>query len=113
LASASRQATPFHPEHAFGAQSFAGAATYLVNQVQADDLAAKGPGYIGGPQLLADVTQYLTELRDETWKRQDSAMSQQTIAGEVRELLIARHPDWDGQEWIEPGVGCLCAEHAA
>jgi hypothetical protein len=40
-------------------------------------------------------------------------MSQETIVGEVRELLIARHPDWDGQEWIEPGIGCLCAEHAA
>jgi hypothetical protein len=66
-----------------------------------------------GPQLLADVTQYLTELRDEAWKRQDSAMSPETIVEEVRELLIARHPDWDGQEWIEPGVGCLCAEHAA
>jgi glyoxylase-like metal-dependent hydrolase (beta-lactamase superfamily II) len=219
--------THFHPEHAFGAQSFAGAATYLINRVQADDLATKGPGYIGmfrglgepvarqlegvelaspdvvyddsydldlgsrvvqlrpagrahtkgdqviavpdagimftgdlvetgqfaifpwfppydtdvsglrwievmqrlsaarpdvvvpghneidGPQLLADVRQYLTELRDETWKRQDSAMSKETIVEEVRELLIARHPDWDGQEWIEPGVGCLCAEHAA
>jgi glyoxylase-like metal-dependent hydrolase (beta-lactamase superfamily II) len=219
--------THFHPEHAFGAQSFAGAATYLINQAQADDLAAKGPGYIGmfgglgepvarqlegvelatpdvvyddsyeldlgarvvqlraagrahtkgdqvitvpdagimftgdlvetgqfaifpwfppydadvsgirwievmrrlsaarprvvvpghneigGPQLLDDVTQYLTELRDETWKRQDSAMSQETLVAEVRELLMARHPDWDGQEWIEPGIGCLCAEHAA
>lgn len=62
---------------------------------------------------LADVARYLTELRDETWKRQDSAMSQETIVEEVRELLIARHPDWGGQEWIEPGVGCLCAEHAA
>jgi len=219
--------THFHPEHAFGAQSFAGAATYLINRGQADDLAAKGPGYIGmfrglgepvarqlegvqlvspdvvydgsyeldlggrvvqlrpvgqahtkgdqvitvpdagimftgdlvetgqfaifpwfppydadvsgtrwievmqrlsaarpevivpghneigGPELLADVARYLTELRDETWKRQDSAMSQEAIVEEVRELLIARHPDWDGQEWIGPGVGCLCAEHAA
>jgi glyoxylase-like metal-dependent hydrolase (beta-lactamase superfamily II) len=219
--------THFHPEHAFGAQSFAAAATYLINRAQADDLAAKGPGYvgmfrglgepvarqlegvelvkpdvvyedshqldlggrivhlravgrahtrgdqvitvpdagimftgdlvetgqfaifpwfpphdadmsgtrwievmqrlsavrpevvvsghneIGGPQLLADVTQYLMELRDETWKRQDSAVSRETIVEEVRELLIVRHPDWDGQEWIEPGVACLCAEYAA
>ena len=217
--------THFHPEHAFGAQSFAGAATYLVNREQAADLAVKGPGYLGmfrglgepvarqlagtelvtpdivydgsyeldlggravqlrptgrahtrgdqvitvpdagvmftgdlveagqfaifpwfpphdtdvsgtgwievmqrlaaarprvvvpghgdtgGPELLAGVSQYLTELRDETWRRQDSAMSQETIAEELRKLLIDRHPDWAGQEWIEPGVGCLCAEH--
>jgi len=38
-------------------------------------------------------------------------MSQETIAEEVRKLLTDRHPDWAGQEWIEPGVGCLCAEH--
>src|SRR6266566_8613394 len=38
--------THFHPEHAFGAQVFAGEATYLVNKAQATDLEAKGPGYI-------------------------------------------------------------------
>ncbi len=27
--------------------------------------------------------------------------------------LIERHPEWAGQDWIAPGVGCLCAEHAA
>ncbi|MEU0571722.1 MBL fold metallo-hydrolase [Nonomuraea sp. NPDC005983] len=38
--------THFHPEHAFGAQVFAGEATYLVNGAQAADLAGKGPGYL-------------------------------------------------------------------
>src|SRR5205807_10494699 len=38
--------THFHPEHAFGAQAFAGAATYLVNDAQAVDLAGRGPGYL-------------------------------------------------------------------
>src|SRR2546421_9604277 len=38
--------THFHPEHAFGAQAFAGEATYLVNSAQAADLAGKGPGYL-------------------------------------------------------------------
>jgi len=218
--------THFHPEHAFGAQVFAGQATYLVNKAQADDLATKGPGYIGmfrglgepvarqlegvelatpdlvhddsydldlggrvvqlratgrahtkgdqvitvpdagvmftgdlvetgqfaifpwfpphdtdvsgvrwiavmerlitesprvvvpghneinGPQLLSDVRDYLQLLRDETWRRRDSAMSGDTIAAEVTDLMIKRHPDWDGREWIRPGVGCLCAEHA-
>jgi glyoxylase-like metal-dependent hydrolase (beta-lactamase superfamily II) len=218
--------THFHPEHAFGAQVFAGEATYLVNRAQADDLAGRGPGYldmfrglgeqvareldgvqlsppdvvydgscdldlggrvvqlrptgqghtkgdqvvtvpdagvmftgdlvetgqfsifpwfppydtdvsgvrwitvlqrlidehpqvvvpghgdIGGPQLLTDVRDYLAELRDETWRRRDSAMSEQTIAEEVRALMIKRYPGWAGQEWIEPGVGCLYTEHA-
>ncbi|MEU8145440.1 MBL fold metallo-hydrolase [Nonomuraea sp. NPDC048901] len=219
--------THFHPEHAFGAQVFAGEATFLINRAQAEDLKVKGPGYIemfkglgesvarrlegvrlatpdvvydhehdldlggrvvelratgrahskgdqvitvpdagvmftgdlveagqfaifpwfpphdtdvsgtrwlavmdrlaaesprvvvpghgdvGGPQLLADVRDYLQLLRDETWVRRDSAMSEETIAAEVAALMIARHPVWDGQEWIEKGVGCLCSEHTA
>jgi glyoxylase-like metal-dependent hydrolase (beta-lactamase superfamily II) len=219
--------THFHPEHAFGAQVFAGQATYLLDQAQADDLASKGPGYIGmfrglgepvarqlegvelaapdvvydgsydldlggrvvqlratgrahtkgdqvitvpdagvmftgdlvetgqfaifpwfpphdtdvsgtrwitvmerlaaahpqvvvpghndidGPQLLTDVHDYLTLLRDETWRRQDSAMGEDTIAAEVADLMIKRHPDWEGREWIRPGVGCLCSEHTS
>jgi glyoxylase-like metal-dependent hydrolase (beta-lactamase superfamily II) len=71
-----------------------------------------GHGDVGGPQLLADTRDYLQLLRDETWVRRDSAMSEETIAAEVSALMIARHPEWAGQEWIEKGVGCLCAEHA-
>ncbi|WP_372470465.1 MBL fold metallo-hydrolase [Nonomuraea aurantiaca] len=85
-----------------------------------DRLAAESPqvvvpghGDVGGPQLLADVRDYLQLLRDETWVRRDSAMSEETIAEEVAALMIARHPEWDGQEWIEKGVGCLCSEHTA
>ncbi|GAB3162770.1 MBL fold metallo-hydrolase [Amycolatopsis stemonae] len=219
--------THFHPEHAFGAQVFAGEATYLVNRAQAVDLAAKGPGYlemfrglgevvarrldgvrvpapdvvydgvheldlggrtvrlrptgrghtvgdqvvevpdagvlftgdlaetgqfailpwfpphdtdvtgtgwlavldalaareprvvvpghgeVGGTSVLTDVRDYLGELRDETWHRRDSAMGVDEITAEVRTLLVERHPEWAGREWIEPGVGCLCAEHDA
>jgi hypothetical protein len=57
-------------------------------------------------------TEALELLRDETWRRRDSAMSGDTIAEEVTHLMIKRHPDWEGREWIRPGVGCLCAEHA-
>ena len=217
--------THFHPEHAFGAQVFAGEATYLVNRGQADDLVTKGPGYlemfrglgepiarrldgvrlpapdlvyddeyaldlggrivrlrptgrghtkgdqvvevpdagvlftgdlaetgqfaivpwfpphdtdvsgvgwlavldrlaataprvvvpghgdVGGLPVLTDVRDYLRELRDETWRRQDSAMAREEIAAEVRAVLVERHPEWNGREWIEPAVGCLCAEH--
>lgn len=217
--------THFHPEHAFGAQAFAGAATYLVNSAQAADLAGKGPGYlemfrglgapiarqlagvelatpdlvyddayeldlggrvvrlratgrahsrgdqvvtvpdagvlftgdlveagqfaifpwfppydtdvsglrwievmrrlvatepdvvvpghgdISGPRLLADVRDYLELLREETWVRRDSALPEETIVAEVRALMIERHPEWAGRDWIEKGVGCFCAEH--
>ncbi|MFI1031054.1 MBL fold metallo-hydrolase [Streptomyces sp. NPDC020951] len=219
--------THFHPEHAFGAQAFAGRATYLVNRAQAADLEQKGPGYLemfrsfggsvadrldgvqvptpdvvyddgydldlggrtvrlrptgrghtkgdqvvevpdagvlftgdlaetgqfaifpwfppydtdvsgvrwlevmdrlaatrprvvvpghgdlGGPQVLTDVRDYLRELRDETWRRRDSTTAEDEIVAEVRALLIERHPQWAGREWIERGVGCLCAEHTA
>jgi glyoxylase-like metal-dependent hydrolase (beta-lactamase superfamily II) len=54
--------THFHPEHAFGAQSFA-AATYVCNGGQAREMAAKGAEYIemfsgfgpGLAELLAEV----------------------------------------------------------
>ncbi|MFI7708575.1 MBL fold metallo-hydrolase [Nonomuraea sp. NPDC049480] len=219
--------THFHPEHAFGARTFAGAATYLINSAQAEDLRVKGPGYlemfkglgesvarrlegvelgqpdlvydqaydldlggrvvrlratgrahskgdqvvevpdadvlfagdlveagqfaifpwfpphdtdvsgtrwlavmerlaagrprvvvpghgdVGGAYLLADVRDYLRLLRDETWARRDSAMSEETIADEISALMIGRHPEWAGREWIGKGVGCLCAEHPA
>jgi glyoxylase-like metal-dependent hydrolase (beta-lactamase superfamily II) len=199
--------THFHPEHAFGAQAFAGQATYLVNQAQADDLKTKGLGYlemfrglgdtvarrlegvelvqpdvvydqayeldlggrlvrlqatgrahsrgdqlvkvpdadvlftgdlveagqfaifpwfppydvdvsgtrwiavmqrlaaepprvvvpghgaVGDARLLADVRDYLTLLRDETWTRRDSAMSEETIIEEISDLMIQRHPE--------------------
>ncbi|MGW4399750.1 MBL fold metallo-hydrolase [Amycolatopsis nivea] len=219
--------THFHPEHAFGAQAFAGAATYLVNRAQATDLAAKGPGYLGmfrglgepvarqlegvelpepdvvydsshdldlggrvvqlratgrahskgdqvvtvpdagvlftgdlaetgqfaifpwfpphdtdvsgirwievmrklaqqrpaivvpghgdisGPELLDDLRVYLELLRDETWRRRDSGMAEATVIAEVREELIKRHPEWEGREWIDTAVACLCAEHVS
>lgn len=214
--------THFHPEHAFGAQVFAGRATYLVNRAQADDLTAKGAGYlenfrgfggsiarrlegvevpapdavyddgyeldlggrvvrlrptgqghtkgdqvvevpdagvlftgdlaetgqfaifpwfppydtdvsglrwiavmdrlaagesrvvvpghgdVGGAEILTGVGDYLRELRDETWLRRDSAVGD--LVAEVRVVLIERHPEWGGREWIERGVGCLCSE---
>lgn len=219
--------THFHPEHAFGAQTFQGPATYLINQAQAADLDRKGPAYLdmfrslgapiarqlegveltapdlvydasydldlgervvhlratgrahslgdqvitvpdagvmftgdlveagqfaifpwfpphdtdvsglrwikviealaaqnptvvvpghgdlGGTGRLTDVRDYLTALRDETWRRQDSALPEETIVEEVQAAMIAAHPDWFGQEWISSGVGCLCAEHGA
>jgi len=53
---------------------------------------------------LADVGDYLELLRNETWVRRDSSMSAETIVDEVRALMIERHPDWSGQEWIEQGA---------
>ncbi|NIK59492.1 MBL fold metallo-hydrolase [Kribbella shirazensis] len=219
--------THFHPEHAFGADVFAGEATYLLNRAQADDLTTKGEGYlamfrqlgepvareltdaripapdltydgtheldlggrvvrlrptgrahskgdqvvtvpdaavlftgdlaeagqfaifpwfppydvdvsgvrwievmnrlieerprvvvpghgdIGDAGLLTQVRDYLTELRDETWRRRDSSLPEATIAAEIRDLMIRRHPDWRLPEWIERGVGCLCTERPA
>ncbi|MER6800329.1 MBL fold metallo-hydrolase, partial [Amycolatopsis mediterranei] len=70
-----------------------------------------GHGDIGGLPVLTDVRDYLRELRDETWRRRDSAMDSDQLVAEVRAVLVERHPEWAGREWIEPGIGCLCAEH--
>lgn len=47
--------THFHPEHAFGADVFAGEATYLVNRAQARDLADRGAGYAKMFQNLGET----------------------------------------------------------
>ncbi|WP_434445717.1 MBL fold metallo-hydrolase [Lentzea sp. E54] len=82
-----------------------------------DRLIAGGPrvvvpghGSVGDLSVLQGVRDYLGELRDETWRRRDSAMGPDEIVAEVRAVLVERHPEWAGREWIEPGVGCLCAE---
>jgi glyoxylase-like metal-dependent hydrolase (beta-lactamase superfamily II) len=75
-------------------------------------IVVPGHGDLGGQELLTDTQDYLELLRDETWRRRDSAMSEETITAEVTAALIERHPDWAGREWIAKGVGCLCAEHA-
>ena len=87
----------------------------VMRRLAADSprVVVPGHGDVGGPQLLADVRDYLELLRDETWARRDSAMSEETIVEEVSALMIERHPDWVGQEWISKGVGCLCAEPGA
>lgn len=59
--------THFHPEHGFGAQAFAGAATIVYNRAQRDELRRKGPGYLGmfrgfGEQVAAELAD--VELRD-------------------------------------------------
>ncbi|HWD83163.1 MAG TPA: MBL fold metallo-hydrolase [Kribbella sp.] len=74
-------------------------------------IVVPGHGDIGDARLLAQVRDYLVELRDETWKRRDSAEPEEAIATEVRALMIERHPDWRLPEWIDRGVGCLCSEH--
>jgi len=76
------------------------------------DVVVPGHGDISGPHVLADVGNYLELLRDETWVRRDSAMNEETIVAEVKALMIGRHPEWAGQEWIGKGVACFCTEHA-
>lgn len=69
-------------------------------------IVVPGHGATGGSEVLSGVRDYLCELRDETWRRRDSA----DVVAEVRAVLVERYPAWTGQEWIERGVGCLCAE---
>ncbi|MGW0518733.1 MBL fold metallo-hydrolase [Crossiella sp. NPDC003009] len=71
-----------------------------------------GHGEVSGPEVLAEVRDYLELLRAETWVRRDSAMSRETLVAEVRAVMIERHPEWVGRDWIEKGIDCFCAEHA-
>jgi glyoxylase-like metal-dependent hydrolase (beta-lactamase superfamily II) len=64
--------THFHPEHAFGAQAFAGEAHVVVNAAQADELAAKGGPYLElfetfGPEVAAALEGVELVAPDETY----------------------------------------------
>ncbi|MEU3621272.1 MBL fold metallo-hydrolase [Amycolatopsis coloradensis] len=76
------------------------------------DIVVPGHGDVSGRRILTDVREYLELLRDETWKRRDSALPEETIAAEVEARMIGRHPEWEGRDWIAKGVGCFCAEHS-
>ena len=80
--------THFHPEHAFGAKPFESGVTYVINESQAEELAAKGPEYVemfstfgpGLAQLLADVELVPPDLTYEGQLRIE-------LGGRVVELL--------------------------
>lgn len=70
-------------------------------------IVVPGHGDLGGQDLLTDIRDYLELLRDETWRRRDSAMSEQTAIEEIAAEMIHRYPDWAGREWLDKGVGCF------
>ncbi|WP_410651137.1 MBL fold metallo-hydrolase [Amycolatopsis sp. cmx-4-54] len=77
------------------------------------ELVVPGHGEVSGRGILTEVREYLELLRDETWTRRDSSLPEDTIAAEVEALMIERHPEWEGRDWIAKGVGCFCAETGA
>ena len=77
-----------------------------------DTVIVPGHGRVSGPELLETVHDYLTFLRKEVWTRKAAGQSDDVIVAEVHELAKSEHPTWVGEEWIELGVRCLCAEHA-
>src|SRR5262249_33978869 len=80
---------------------------------RAPAVVVPGHGAVGDARLLARVRGHPRGLRGRTWPRRDTAMPEETVVEEVRALMIERHPQWRMREWIERGVGCLCAEHGA
>ena len=78
-----------------------------------DTLVIPGHGRVSGSSLLEEVHDYLQFLRDEAWSRKAAGMADDRITAEVYEMAKAAHPRWVGEEWIEKGVQCFCAEHDA
>lgn len=76
-----------------------------------DTLVVPGHGRVSGPSLLEEVHGYLTFLRREVWSRRDAGMPEEQIIDEVGAQARSMHPRWVGEEWIEKGVQCFCAEH--
>jgi glyoxylase-like metal-dependent hydrolase (beta-lactamase superfamily II) len=75
-----------------------------------DTLIVPGHGRVSGRELLTEVHSYLEFLRDEVWSRHATGMHEDSIVEEVYQLARNRNPNWVGEEWIEKGTRCLCAE---
>jgi glyoxylase-like metal-dependent hydrolase (beta-lactamase superfamily II) len=73
-------------------------------------IVVPGHGAVSDATLVDDVRETVRVMRDESWARQDSAMSQETIVAEVSAVVAARHPDWAEREWVHMAIECLWAE---
>lgn len=104
---------PWFPPHDTDVSGIRWIAVVEQLAARAPRIVVPGHGEVGDPRLLTDVRDYLRLLRDETWARRDSALAEDAVVEEVTALMIERHPEWTGREWIGKGVGCLCAEHPA
>jgi glyoxylase-like metal-dependent hydrolase (beta-lactamase superfamily II) len=65
--------THFHPEHAFGTQSFKGHATILTNTTQADEMREKGAFFLAlfrdmGPEIRKQLEEVEIVMPDETYQ---------------------------------------------
>jgi glyoxylase-like metal-dependent hydrolase (beta-lactamase superfamily II) len=85
--------THFHPEHAFGAQSFSDA-TYVCNAAQAEELADKGPHYIEwfssfGPGLAELLAEVELVAPDVIYEGERAALDLGSIRAELHSIGIA------------------------
>jgi glyoxylase-like metal-dependent hydrolase (beta-lactamase superfamily II) len=103
--------THFHPEHAFGSQSFSDA-VYVCNGAQAEEMAAKGPEYIemfsgfgpGLAELLADVELVTPDVT------YDGERAQLDLGGLVVELINIGQAHTRGDQVVfVPDSGVLFA----
>lgn len=103
--------THFHPEHAFGSQSFSDA-TYVCNAEQAREMADKGPEYIemfsgfgpGLAELLADVELVAPDVTYE------GAGAQLDLGGVVAQLINIGQAHTRGDQVVFlPASGVLFA----
>lgn len=104
--------THFHPEHGFGAQAFKGEADIIYNGAQRDELAAKGPGYLGmfrgfGPGVAAALEGTELVMPDETY---DGASKSIDLGGRVVELSTYGAAHTKGDQVVSvPDAGVVFA----
>ncbi|MFE6776768.1 MBL fold metallo-hydrolase [Streptomyces sp. NPDC057702] len=104
---------PWFPPHDTDVSGIRWLAVLRRLAAEAPRVVVPGHGGVGGPRLIEDVRDYPRLLWDRTWPAGAGATGAPVGVEEIRALMIQRHPHWSGREWIDRGVACLCAEHAA
>jgi glyoxylase-like metal-dependent hydrolase (beta-lactamase superfamily II) len=63
-----------------------------------------GHGDVGGPEILAGVRDYIVSVRAQVADALAEGKSESTMTDEIRDKMLAAHPDWHFPEWIDFAV---------
>lgn len=70
----------------------------------APTIVVPGHGEVGDVSLLSATRTYLQVLQSETLRLAGEGHDAEAIVANLESRMRSQYPDWDGQEWIGPGV---------
>lgn len=73
-------------------------------------IVVPGHGSVGGPEILADVREYIVDLGPRVAARLKAGDGVDAIVSTLGPQVRAKHPDWDAPEWIDFAIRYFAAK---